>query len=248
MKISIITVALNSAEFLEQCILSVINQSYQDIEYIVIDGGSVDSTMSILNRYKNHINILVSEKDLGIYDAMNKGISLSSGDIIGTLNSDDFFSDNTVIEDVVRSFRKEKIDIVYGDLCYVKRHQTDFIVRNWKSKVYSRLSMSWGWMPAHPTFYARRELFNNYGSYNLEFNSAADYELMLRFMYLNKRKAHYLNRIFVIMRLGGISNRTLITRLSATRNDYNALIINGIQWPMLKVVVKPLRKICQFFN
>ena len=248
MKISIITVAYNAEEFLQTCIQSVINQTYPDIEYIIIDGGSTDSTVSIIHHFNKNISRIISEKDQGIYDAMNKGIELATGDVVGMLNADDFFADNKVIADVAKAFADNNVDVVYGDLFYVNRKNPKKVIRKWFSKPFSRKAMAWGWMPAHPTFYARRQLFTRFGNYNLEFNSAADYELMLRFLYLNKSNSEYLNRILVIMRMGGVSNGTLYNRFQASLNDVKAMQRNNVSWPWLKIMIKPLRKINQYFN
>ena len=247
MKISIVTVVLNAEEFLEQCIRSVISQTYPEIEYIIIDGGSTDSSLAIIQQYSDRVNALLSEKDRGIYDAMNKGISLATGEVIGILNADDFFADDRVVADIAAAFSGET-DIVYGDLWYVGRHDTSKVFRKWISRPFSRRAMEWGWMPAHPTFYARRALFLKHGNYNLKINSASDYEIMLRFMYLNKSKSIYLNRIFVKMRMGGVSNRSVYNRLRASLNDMKAMRRNNIKWPWLKILIKPLRKINQYFN
>ena len=248
MKITIITVVYNGGEFLESCIRSVISQSYSNIEYIVIDGGSTDSSLSIIDKYRDRISVFVSEKDGGIYDAMNKGIRLAAGDVIGILNSDDFFADDSVIAGVAAAFSKPEADVVYGDLWYVKRQDPQKVVRKWESGPFRRKAMAWGWMPAHPTFYARADVYRKYGSYNLKFKSAADYELMLRFLYLNESNSVYLRRVFVMMRVGGVSNRSVYNRLRAAINDLKAMKNNGIQWPWLKILFKPLRKLNQFFN
>ena len=248
MKISIITVTYNAEEFIEQCIQSVIGQSYKNIEYILIDGASSDSTLNIVQQYKNNINVLISEVDQGIYDAMNKGIKLASGDVIGILNADDFFADQDVVANIVKSFTENKTDIVYGNLWYVDRKNPDLIIRKWISKPFSYRAMSWGWMPAHPTFYARKKLFYELGFYDLKLNSCADYELMLRFLYLNKRKSIWLNKVLIKMRVGGVSNISINSRITASRNDFTAMRINRISWPLLKVIIKPLRKIHQYFG
>lgn len=247
MKISIITVVLNAEEFLEQCIRSVISQTHPEIEYIIIDGGSSDSSLAIIQQYSDKVSVVVSEKDNGIYDAMNKGISLATGEVIGILNADDFFADDRVIADIAAAFSGDT-DIVYGDLWYVGRRDPAKAIRKWISGPYSDLAIQWGWMPAHPTFYARRSLFSKLGNYNLKFKSVSDYEIMLRFLYLNKSKSIYLNRVFVKMRVGGISNRSLSNRLQASLNDMKAMRSNKITLPWLKILIKPLRKVNQYFN
>ena len=248
MKITIITVVYNGGEFLESCIRSVLSQTYRNIEYIIIDGGSTDAGLSIIDKYKDKISIVVSEKDRGIYDAMNKGISLADGDVIGFLNSDDFFADDDVVADIAAAFSEPEVDVVYGDLWYVSRRDPQKVIRKWQSKPFSRKAMDWGWMPAHPTFYARSRVYKKYGIYDLKFKSAADYELMLRFLYLNLSKSVYLCRVFVKMRMGGVSNHSVRNRLLATMNDQRAMQNNGIRWSWLKILFKPLRKINQYFN
>ena len=248
MKITIITVVYNGGDFLENCIRSVISQTYSNIEYIIIDGASTDASLSIIEKYNDRISIVVSEPDLGIYDAMNKGIALAGGDVIGTLNSDDFFADDTVIAGVAAAFNDSGVDAAYGDLCYVSRQDPQRIIRNWVSKPYSRKAMAWGWMPAHPTFYVRSDVYRAHGNYDLKYKSAADYELMLRFLYLNKSKSVYLPRVLVMMRTGGVSNSSAYNRLQAASYDLRAMRNNGIKWPWLKILFKPLRKINQFLN
>jgi glycosyltransferase involved in cell wall biosynthesis len=246
MKISIITVVLNAESFIEHCIRSVISQSYSQVEYIIIDGGSTDSSLSIIRQFAGQIHIIRSEKDKGIYDAMNKGIALATGDVVGILNADDFFADEHVLAEVAAAFKNNDTDMVYGDLWFVDRVDSSRAVRKWISKPFDKVAMAWGWMPAHPTFYARRKMFNNYGFYNLKFNSSADYELMLRFMYLNKTKSFYLDRVLVKMRVGGMSNRSVYNRLRASFNDWKAMRRNGIPFAWLKIFIKPLRKINQY--
>jgi glycosyltransferase len=246
MKISLITVTYNAEEFLESCINSVICQTYSELEYIIIDGKSLDCTLNIINKFQNKIDKVVTEADLGIYDAMNKGIRLATGDVIGILNADDFFTDENVIRVIAETFKNYNTDIVYGDLSYVDRHNTDKIVRKWVSKEYRRDALNWGWMPAHPTFYARREMFEKFGYYDLNYGTAADYELMLRFMYKFKCSATYIKKVLVKMRVGGVSNITLKSRIKASLNDLKAMKANGVELPYIAVGLKPLRKIAQF--
>ena len=159
MKVSIITATYNSANFLEEAILSVMKQDHHDIEHIIIDGGSTDGTLAIIEKYKNHIAFWKSEPDRGMYDAINKGMRVATGDIIGTLNSDDLLADNKVISDVVNAFKQYKTDTIYGDLVYVKPDDMLNIVRVWKALPYKRSRYNFGWMPAHPTFYLPKYKF-----------------------------------------------------------------------------------------
>lgn len=243
-KISVITVAYNAADTIERCILSVIAQDYPDREYIIIDGQSTDNTHAIINKYSNYINIIIAEPDGGIYQAMNKGIALASGDIIGMLNADDFFADTDVLKQVAQAFNQSGADALYGDIDYVDKQ--DKIIRKWRSGLYKQGYFNWGWMPPHPSFYARRALFNRYGVYNPEYGSATDYELMLRFIHSNKAKVYYLNKVLVKMLVGGVSNKSVINRIKAWRNDFKAMKTNGILFPYISIILKPFRKITQF--
>ena len=246
MKISIITVTYNAQEFLKTCIESVQQQIHPDIEYIVIDGRSTDDTLNIVASYDN-INQLVSENDKGMYDALNKGIKLATGDIIGALNADDFFASMQVVSQISKAFEDSDTDILYGDLLYVEKLDTSKVIRRWTSKPYKQGLFQWGWMPAHPTFYVRREVFEKYGNYRLDMGSAADYELMVRFLHKHRLKSLYLPQVMVKMRTGGVSNSSMHNRIQANIADLEAMKINGIMYPYLAVFLKPLRKIPQFF-
>jgi glycosyltransferase involved in cell wall biosynthesis len=246
-KISLITVAYNVQNTIERCLNSVFSQNFRNIQYIIIDGGSTDNTLQIINKYKDKIDIVITEPDRGIYDAMNKGIALATGDVVGTLNADDLFADNNVLFDVARTFANQQTCMVYGDLDYID--QDGNILRKWRSGNYKNGLFNFGWMPPHPTFYCRRELFDEAGNYKLDYGSAADYELMLRFMHKNGNRAsvYYLNRVMVKMGIGGISNKSLGNRLRAMRYDLKAMRNNGILLPFATLFFKPLRKLLQFF-
>jgi glycosyltransferase involved in cell wall biosynthesis len=246
MKISIITVVFNGEKFLANCIQSVINQSYTNIEYIVIDGASTDSTTIIIEKYRSKIHHFISEPDKGLYDALNKGLNLATGDVVGILNADDVFADNDVIEKVANTFAQNPdVEGVYGDLNYLNADNGK-IVRKWISKCSTYNDLANGWMPAHPTLYLKKNLFNKYGNYSLQFGSAADYELMLRFLYLQQIQTVYLHILMVNMRLGGVSNKSLKAIILAFYYDYKALINNKIPNPLLAVLKKKLMKISQF--
>lgn len=246
MKISIITVSFNSQNTIEETILSVINQSYKEIEYIIIDGKSADETMSIIEKYKDKISIIISEKDKGIYDAMNKGINLATGDIIGILNSDDVYASNDVITEVAKKIKESNADALYADLVYVERNNLNKIKRYWKSGKFKRSKFKWGWMPPHPTVFIKKHLYNKFGTFNLELKSAADYELMLRFFYKENITPVYLQKVITKMRQGGESNATVKNRVNANKEDRKAWKINACKPYWLTLYFKPLRKIPQF--
>ncbi len=226
---------------------SVQHQTHPGIEYIVIDGLSTDKTLTIAASY-GIVAQLVSEKDNGMYDALNKGIQLATGDVIGILNADDFLASADVLADVAKAFSETNADVVYGDLWYVDKYDTEKVLRRWKSKPYKPGMFQWGWMPAHPTFYARRELFEKYGNYRLDMGSAADYELMIRFLHKHRAKSFYLPEVMVKMRVGGMSNSSLGNRIRANNADMEAMKINGIKFPRLAAFLKPIRKIPQFLG
>lgn len=246
MKISLITVVYNGEAFLHECFNSVIQQDYPHIEYLVIDGGSTDKTLSIINQNRSHIDCFVSEKDNGLYDAINKGIRQSTGDIIGILNADDMFASTDVLSQVASTFTANPtIDGLYGDLDYV--HPTSHkIIRKWRAKKTTFQDLKNGWMPAHPTMYLKRELFDRYGMYALDLGTAADYELILRYFYTHKIKTEYLPVLMVNMRMGGVSNQSLSSRFSALINDYNALKRNNVPNAIMVLCKKKLSKLGQF--
>lgn len=246
MKISIITVVYNAAQYITDCIESIIKQSYPDIEYIVIDGGSTDHTLQEIAKYKHHISHFISEKDEGLYDAINKGLKLATGDVIGILNADDMLVDNDVISKVVGAFvNHPEIQAVYGDLNYISP-STRKIVREWRSYQTNKTDIEKGWMPAHPTLYIKRALFQAYGNYALDLGTAADYDLILRYFYTYKMKALYLPLLMVNMRMGGLSNKGISSLFKAMKHDYKALKRNKIPNTLLVLVRKKLSKLSQF--
>lgn len=248
MKISIITIAYNSAETIEATIQSVISQDYTDVEYIIIDGASKDATMDVVDRYRDQIAVVVSEPDQGIYDAMNKGVARATGEIVGILNSDDFYADNTVLSNVVARFNESGAEAVYADLVYVERDNSDKVVRYWKSKPYKPGMFRKGWMPAHPTFFLKNECYRTHGTYSTELRSAADYELMLRMLEKHKISAVHLPRVLTKMRVGGQSNVSLKNRIRANKEDRRAWKMNGLTPAWYTLTVKPLSKLSQFIR
>jgi len=248
MKVSIVTVSYNSVQTIADCIDSVLSQSHTDIEYIVIDGASSDGTAEMVNRYGERISKFVSEPDQGIYDAMNKGLAMCTGDVIGILNSDDFYADKKVISDVVELLQKTNADSCYSDLVYVDREQTDKVVRTWISGDYNPNRFLKGWMPPHPTFFLRRKYYAQHGLFDLSFSTSADYELMLRMLFRHGLSSAYLNRVTIRMRAGGQSNISLRNRLKANREDRRAWKVNGLKAPVYTLMLKPLSKLGQFLK
>lgn len=246
MKVSIITVTKNSEKYLSDCINSVKRQNFKEIEYIVIDGNSTDGTVDIIRQNEEHIDYWISEADRGMYDAINKGISKATGDIIGILNSDDMFASADAVRSIVDCFETTGTDSVYGDLVYVDAQNTQKILRYWKGGAYKRSRFRYGWMPAHPTFYMKRELIKKYGLYENHYYTAADYEFMARYLFLHKVSAQYVDAMLIKMRSGGISNITFKSRFRANRRDFLAMKRNKIPFSFLVSVLKPLIKIPQF--
>ncbi len=247
MKISIITASFNSAKTIKETIESVLSQDYPDVEYIVADGGSKDDTIEILRSYGDKIK-WISEKDSGIYDAMNKGIRLATGDVIGIIGSDDFYPDSTIISQVATAFRDSGADSVYGDLHYVAEENTNKIIRNWKSGKYKVSNFLYGWMPPHTAFYLKKSIYEQFGLYNTDFKSAGDYELMLRMLYKHGISTHYIPNVLMKMRVGGTGNASLKNRLRANTEDKIAWKINGLSPYWFTMYLKPLSKLHQWLS
>ncbi|MBC7938045.1 MAG: glycosyltransferase [Rhizobacter sp.] len=246
LKVSIITVTFNSAQYLQDCINSVRSQTYPHIEYIIVDGKSTDHTMGIVRKNDEAVDYWISETDKGMYDAINKGMAVATGDIIGILNSDDVLDNEKVISTIVNCFEKEGVDSIYGDLEFVDRNDVNKIMRIWKGQPFKRSRFNYGWMPAHPTFYIKRSLVEKYGAYESHYFTAADYEFMSRYLYLHKISSFYLPELLVRMRMGGQSNVNLKQRIRANRRDYLAMKKNKIPFAFFVSILKPLIKVHQF--
>jgi len=246
-KISVITVCFNAAETIADTIQSIRSQSHPNIEYIVVDGGSTDGTLAIIAQNRDVISVLVTGPDNGMYDAANKGINSASGKIVGMLNADDFYADKDVLRDVANSLA-EGCDAIYGDLHYVDRERPQMVRRNWVSGSYDRKNFLLGWMPPHPTFFIRKSAYEKFGTFRTDFNSAADYELMLRMLYKHSLKPSYIDRVLVKMRVGGKSNVSIANRIRANKEDRKAWNINGLKPAWYTLYLKPLSKLGQYLN
>ncbi len=248
MKISIITAVFNNKAFIEACMESVLCQTYKEIEYVIIDGGSTDGTLEIIKRHGSRITKLISEPDSGIYDALNKGLKAATGDVIGFLNSDDVYAHENVIKNISSAIGEHKVDSCYGDLLYVDKDNPAKVIRYWKACPYTPGLFERGWMPPHPTFFVRREVYEKFGGFNTEFRIAADYELMLRFLEKHRISTWYIPEVLVRMRSGGVSNRSIANMLRKSREDYGAWKANGLRGGVGTILLKILTKVPQFFR
>jgi glycosyltransferase len=249
MLITILTATYNSSRFLKDALQSFARQTHDEKELIVIDGLSKDNTLSILQEYQHHISQQLSETDKGIYDALNKGINLAKGDVIGILHSDDYFASNKVLSQVAALFKEDnQLEAVYGDLDYISRDKEDKIIRKWISGDYKYQKLKQGWMPPHPALFIKKDCFTKFGNYNLNYKSAADYDLILRFLFKYQIKTTYLPQVLVKMRVGGLSNQSLKNRINANQEDYRALKSNGMKFAFMVSIIKPLRKLGQYFK
>lgn len=228
MKISLVTAVYNRRDTIAGAIESARSQTYQNTEHVIIDGASTDGTVEYLNDVLDDHTLLVSEKDDGIYDALNKGILRATGDVVGLLHSDDFFASEDVLAMVAKSFADPSIDAVYGDLQYVAKNDPPRIIRHWKAGPYSPAKLARGWMPPHPTLFLRKEIFENFGAYDTSYRIAADYDAILRWFGQGELKAHYIPEVLVKMRVGGESNKSFGKIITKSREDYRALRSNKI--------------------
>lgn len=247
MTVSIITATYNAGKTLESAILSVINQTHPHIEYILIDGGSTDQTLTIAETYKPFIHHFVSEPDKGIYDALNKGIKMATGDVIGFLHADDLLDDDTTVQNIVEEFERTKADAIYGDLEYVQFQNPEKVVRYWQSKAYKPTLLKTGWMPPHPTLFLKSLVFKEIGGFKLNFKIAADYDFILRFFSNGTYFAEYVPMVITRMRVGGTSNKSLKNILIKSKEDLRALKQNKVG-NVLSLLWKNISKLPQFLK
>lgn len=242
MKVSIITAAYNSEKYIQHCIRSVIEQDYPDIEYIIVDGKSTDTTPDIIQLYEHKISKWVSEPDMGIYDAINKGIRMATGDIVGIMNSDDFFSDKNVISRVVTAFKGNTVSIVYSDIDFIENDDADKIIRHYSSKYFKPWMFGFGFQPAHPTFYTYRNNFDEYGYYRTDLKIAGDFELLVRFVYKNGLSYKYIKDNWVKMRLGGASTSGIKSIIKLNNEILKVCKMNNLYTNILMIYSKYIIK------
>lgn len=247
--ISIITATFNSAKTLKDTIQSVLRQTNKDFEYLIIDGGSTDETIDIVKSYESEFSgrlKWVSEKDQGIYDAMNKGIKMASGDVVGILNSDDYFTSDDILQTVDNAFKSHEIDAIYGDIHFIRDGNPQKCVRYYSSRMFRPFWLRFGFMPAHPSFYCKREVFEKAGLYSLDYKIGADYEMMVRLFKKYRIMSQYINKDFVTMRTGGASNNNVRSRITLINEDVKACKENGVYTNCLFVMIKYLYKVFEF--
>ena len=248
MKVSVITICYNAASEIDETIRSVMVQDHQDIEHIVIDGGSTDGTQEKIKRYSECIAHFVSEKDNGVYDAMNKGLRLATGEVVAFVNAGDMMATRNTVSYMVRAFTEQDADAIYGDALMVDPNDITKVKRFWKGGEYDRANFKKGWMPPHLGTYIRKSAYDQHGLFNTDLKVSADYELMFRFLYKHKLRARYVPKVLVRFRLGGVSNRSLVHIWRANVEVYEAWKLNNEPVSPLIVLRKPLRKLGQMLR
>lgn len=243
MKVSIITVCFNSESTIKETIESVLSQDYSNIEYIIVDGGSIDKTVDIIKSYGNKISKWVSEKDEGLYDAMNKGLKMAQGDVVGIINSDDVYIDNGVISTVLQLLKEKKSDCIYADLVYVDKKNKNKPIRYYDSSHFHINKFRYGWMPAHPTFFAKKHVYEEVGQFDTSYKIAADFEMLIRILHINKKSFTYFPSPIIKMRYGGASTSGLINNFKLNKEIIRACKQNGIYTNLLILLLKIPAKI-----
>ncbi len=246
MKISVVTVVYNGASTLQGCIDSVASQSHDDVEYIVVDGGSTDGTIDLIQNNEGSINKWISEPDNGIYDAMNKGLRMATGEVVGLLNADDMYEHTDVLKEVAGEFVSSKADCVYGDLVYVRASDPTKVIRTWRSGAANRGYFERGLVPAHPSFFIRTSALNEVGEYRTDMRIAADYEFMFRALHVQQLSFSYMRKTLVRMRTGGESNNSLRNIKQGNQEIYRAWKIHNQRVPLLLPLYRLYRKLRQF--
>ncbi len=248
MKISIITAVYNGAETIEDTINSVAGQTYSNVEHIIIDGLSTDDTMSIVHRHRDDISVVVSEQDTGIYDAMNKGIAVATGDVVGTLNADDMYEHDHVLKRVAEVFSDPELDVCYANLVYVDRADLEKVIRYWTSQPFEPGLFCRGWIPAHPTFFVKKTVYNRCGSFDLDYKIQSDFELTLRLLEMHRIRSLYVPEIWVRMRMGGTTNNSILNMIKGNLEAYKACKKHQLKVSPLFFVTKIATRVPQFFR
>jgi glycosyltransferase involved in cell wall biosynthesis len=248
MKISLITVSYNSSSTIKDTIDSVLAQDHPDIEYIIVDGKSKDNTVEIIKSYGGRISRWISEPDHGIYDGMNKGLEMATGDVVGMLNSDDFYSENTIISQVATAFADEQIDAVFGNLVFVDPKNLKKPIRSYSSKRWHPGKFARGFMPAHPTFFVRRKYYEKFGHFKTDYKIASDYEMLIRLLYVNKLNYKYLPITMVVMRKGGVSSSGIKSNIVLNSEIKRACNENGIKTNLPLIYLKYFTKVFELIN
>ena len=246
MKVTIITAVLNCVGYIEDCMVSVQGQGHKNLEHIIIDGGSVDGTLDVIEKHRDCTTFVLSEADLGVYDALNKGIAIANGDILGILSADDRLAGNDVLSAIVDRIKFGDCDAVYGHLDFVSREGTGIIRRKWKSRPYFRNCLENGWMPPHPTLYVKRSVLDSDTFYALNYGTCGDYDFILNLLYRKQIRAVFIDKIMVYMRKGGMSNGPLLNVFMSWVHDYRILADHQIPGPLRAVFLKKIRKLKQF--
>ena len=248
MKVTIITAVYNREGTIKEALESLNRQDYPNIEHIIIDGASTDNTLKLINTFKSPDAIVYSEPDNGAFDALNKGLEMASGDIVGFLHSDDFFAHDQVISDVVNEMNNNKVDAVFGDVLFVSPNDLKKEIRYYSSKEFTLKRFESGYMPAHPTFFTKREFYQRFGGFNTRYKIAADFELLLRFLYVHKISYHYMGQLMIYMRTGGLSNATIKSRFILNKEIFAACKQHGVKTSVFKIISKVIRKIPEYFS
>ena len=248
MKISLLTVSFNSAATIKDTIESVCSQDYKNIEYIIVDGNSTDGTQKIIQSYQSRISKWISEPDLGIYDAMNKAIRLATGDVVGIINSDDFYANGSVLSKVAMTFEETSTDSVFGDLTFVDPGDLKKIVRRYSSQNWRPEKFAWGFMPAHPTFFVKRSWYEKAGLFKTDYKIAADYEMLIRLLYVHRIKYEYIPENMIVMRKGGVSSRGINSNIVLNSEILRGCRENGISTNYIKIYSKYFRKVFELFE
>ena len=246
--ISVVTATWNCASTLPDCLASVARQNYVHREHVIVDGASTDGTIDVVHQHLDQITIFKSEPDRGIYDALNKGIQLATGDVVGFLHADDLYASDDVLSKIAKAFEDPGVCAVYGDLEYVSQQDTSKVIRRWRSKPFNKQDLGWGWMPAHPTLYVRRELYSRIGGFDISYRIAADYLSILKLFTQPNFKTRYLPDVLVTMRLGGASNKSLKAIVKKSKEDWRALRNCDFNLPsaLRAIVWKNISKLSQF--